>query len=45
MTDRSAGLAAEIVDPVAQEGCHPATFAPSTFVLLVLLSAFGAVIG
>jgi uncharacterized oligopeptide transporter (OPT) family protein len=42
---RSAGLIADTLEPVAPEGRHPATFAPSTFVLLVLLSAFGAVIG
>jgi len=40
MSDPSAGLAAEIVEPVSREGRHPATFTPSTFVLLVLLSAF-----
>jgi uncharacterized oligopeptide transporter (OPT) family protein len=42
---RSAGLVTDIVESVEREGRHPATFAPSTFVLLVLLSAFGAVIG
>src|SRR5436190_8884732 len=29
----------------AMEGPHPATFAPATLILLVVLSAFGAVIG
>jgi uncharacterized oligopeptide transporter (OPT) family protein len=38
-----ASLVAE--EPVERAGRHPATFAPSTFVLLVLLSVFGAVIG
>ena len=41
----STSLSADIAEPTAREARHPATFAPSTFVLLVLLSVFGAVIG
>ena len=31
--------------PVAAETAHPHTFAPATFILIALLSVFGAVIG
>jgi uncharacterized oligopeptide transporter (OPT) family protein len=41
----SPGLSAEVMQPAAREERHPKAFAPSTFVLLVLLSAFGAVVG
>jgi uncharacterized oligopeptide transporter (OPT) family protein len=47
MTDvrpMDAGPAA-IAQPAEREGHHPSTFAPATFILLVVLCVFGAVIG
>ena len=46
MTELSPTSDLAVVPPApAGEGRHPATFAPTTLILIVVLSAFGAVIG
>ncbi|MBV9860686.1 MAG: OPT/YSL family transporter [Alphaproteobacteria bacterium] len=44
-THPTAGFSAGLSQAAASEAGHPSTFAPATFVLLLLLSLFGAVIG
>jgi uncharacterized oligopeptide transporter (OPT) family protein len=44
-SDRASFLADAAALAPAREGRHPATFAPATLILIVVLSMFGAVIG
>jgi hypothetical protein len=44
-SDRASFLADAAAPAPAREGRHPATFAPATLILIVVLSVFGAVIG
>src|SRR5436305_10867067 len=44
-SDRTSFVADAAAPAPAREGRHPATFAPATLILIVVLSVFGAVIG